>query len=89
MLRGEEQMSVNKKSFSVSLSDMETHSNLFNSALYYVRSVKKKKKKRGGAWSGKDELFSALMKVRRAKFALQNGYVPQRGSSLSDSGQTE
>ena len=50
---------------------------------------KKKKKKRGGAWSGKDELFSALMKVRRAKFALQNGYVPQRGSSLSDSGQTE
>lgn len=76
---------MNKKSFSVSLSDMETHSNLFNCALHYVRSAKKG----GGARSGKDELFSALMKVRRAKFALQNGKVPWRGSSLSDSGQTE
>lgn len=63
MLRGEEQTSMHEKSFYVGQiwRPIQTHLTVL-----YIMSHQQKKI--GGAGSGKDKLFSALMKVHRAKF---------------------
>lgn len=76
---------MDKKSFSVCQTwrPIQTHLTV----LYIMSS--QQKKKTGGAGSGENELFSALMKAHRVNLLGCKWYVPGRGSSLSDLGQIE
>lgn len=69
MLREEELTSMHKKSFSVRQTWRPIQTYL---TVLHIKSSQQKKKKKNpaGAGSGKDKLFSVLMKVQRGKFAL-------------------